>query len=272
MQREMDNIFFPGQRHARRPRGQRREDQSQDVAAAVLPSAVNAMPIPFALTEDDDNFYITADLPGLRKEDIQVGVDPDNVLTISGERKPGGGGMGNVQRQERPTGAFTRSFQLPDSVDPALITANTDNGVLVVLVPKGEEDEDFTDIPVQDALAHAKDVVDPFITNNPIALFTKSYCPFSKKAKYIMDLEVGPDQYKYMDIDLRPDMVAIQQYLGLITGGTTVPRIFIKGTFIGGSDELEALARSGQLSQLVKKLTAGQVHPKPSGKAPRRAA
>ena len=55
-------------------------------------------------------------------------------------------------------GKFQRRFQLPDNVDPSRITANVENGVLTVVVPKKEADEaepQHTDIPVLDAAAAA---------------------------------------------------------------------------------------------------------------------
>ena len=55
-------------------------------------------------------------------------------------------------------GKFMRRFQLPDNVDPSRISANVENGVLTVVVPKKEADGDEpqnTDIPVMDAAAAA---------------------------------------------------------------------------------------------------------------------
>ena len=55
-----------------------------------------------------------------------------------------------------------------------------------------------------------------------------------------------------MELDEREDGPEIQDYLLEITGGRTVPRVFIDGKFIGGGDETDSLARSGKLEVMLK--------------------
>ena len=55
-----------------------------------------------------------------------------------------------------------------------------------------------------------------------------------------------------MELDQRPDCSEIQDYLLEVTGGRSVPRVFIDGEFIGGGDETEQLARSGKLEVMLK--------------------
>ena len=55
-----------------------------------------------------------------------------------------------------------------------------------------------------------------------------------------------------IDIDLRPDMEAVQKELGKITGAETVPRVFIAGSFLGGSDDMEIFSETGKLQQLCR--------------------
>jgi len=57
---------------------------------------------------------------------------------------------------------------------------------------------------------------------------------------------------KIFDIEHDPDMREIQSYMGHVTGGTTVPRIFIDGNFIGGFDDLQRLHYTGELLTLLK--------------------
>ena len=57
-----------------------------------------------------------------------------------------------------------------------------------------------------------------------------------------------------IELDQRPDLSVndIQDYLQSITGGRSVPRVFIDGEFIGGGDDTDALQRSGKLEVMLK--------------------
>ena len=88
--------------------------------------------------ESDDSFVATADLPGLKKDDIEVSIE-DNVLTVSGERKfEKSEGEGTFRRVERSYGTFRRSFTLPRGVDSAKVEASFEDGVLTLTLPKSE--------------------------------------------------------------------------------------------------------------------------------------
>ena len=79
------------------------------------------------------------DLPGLRERDIDVRVDSDNVVTISGERREEETKRGrSYQMTERTYGAFSRSVQLPRGADTSKVEADFRNGVLELRVPKLE--------------------------------------------------------------------------------------------------------------------------------------
>lgn len=89
--------------------------------------------------ETDNNYTITADLPGVAKEDVKIKVSPDNVLTISAERRHEADTTeGNFHRVERSYGSFARSFRLPQHADVSSITAKSAEGVLTLTVPKME--------------------------------------------------------------------------------------------------------------------------------------
>lgn len=94
---------------------------------------------PVDVEETPDHLILTAELPGMRHEDIDVELE-DGVLTIQGEKK-------EEQKDEttqgllyeRRWGSFTRRFTLPRAVDANAITASFENGILTVRVPKAEE-------------------------------------------------------------------------------------------------------------------------------------
>ena len=91
------------------------------------------------LVERDDEFVLTADVPGLDGDALTVEVD-DGVLTIAGERSSEESSeSGSYRRIERVSGSFRRSLRLPDGVDPEQVTAAYRDGVLEVHVPKPEQ-------------------------------------------------------------------------------------------------------------------------------------
>ena len=90
--------------------------------------------------ETSSEHVFKADLPGLRKEDVQVQVEDGRTLSISGQRKEE-----QVQRTdtwhhvERSSSQFMRKFRLPENANVDHITAKVDSGVLTVVVPKAEK-------------------------------------------------------------------------------------------------------------------------------------
>ena len=89
--------------------------------------------------ETEQNYVLTADLPGLKKEEINIDLN-DNTLTLKGEKKfEEKVEKDNYVRLERTYGSFARSFTLSDDVNPDSITANYKDGVLEVTLPKKEE-------------------------------------------------------------------------------------------------------------------------------------
>ena len=89
--------------------------------------------------EDKDNVIVKAELPGLKREDIEVSLH-DGVLGLSGERKSGEkSDEAGTHRTERFVGRFQRTFTLPARVDATKVTALYQDGVLTVTLPKLEE-------------------------------------------------------------------------------------------------------------------------------------
>lgn len=89
--------------------------------------------------ETNDSFVVSADLPGLNKDEIQIDLK-DNTLTLKGEKKfEEKVSKDNYVRIERTYGSFVRSFTLPQNVDPEKIKAKYKEGVLEVTIPKKEE-------------------------------------------------------------------------------------------------------------------------------------
>ncbi len=89
--------------------------------------------------ETDDEYVVKADLPGLKKEDIQIDLK-DSTLTLKGEKRfEEKVSKDNYIRTERAYGTFVRSFTLPHNVDSEKIKASYKDGVLELTLPKKEE-------------------------------------------------------------------------------------------------------------------------------------
>src|SRR4051812_44677105 len=132
--------------------------------AALAPYGVD-------VREDADHIYVEAELPGFRKEDVDITLE-NNTLTITAERseehtngrggngngngngggqqaqvarqqqqgqQPGGSPQGNWLLRERRYNRFQRSFTLPDSVDEQTVNAKLNDGVLTITLNKREE-------------------------------------------------------------------------------------------------------------------------------------
>ena len=88
------------------------------------------------ISENDGQYLVKADIPGVAKEDIKVTVD-NNILTIQGERKQEQEEENkHFHRVERFYGSFSRSFTLPDDADSASLKAAAQAGQLTVTIPK----------------------------------------------------------------------------------------------------------------------------------------
>lgn len=86
--------------------------------------------------EEDDAIVLSAEVPGLKADDIQVHIE-NNVLTLSGERKlEKEEAKEGYHRVERAYGSFSRSFALPKNVDTESIDAALEEGLLRLRLPK----------------------------------------------------------------------------------------------------------------------------------------
>ncbi|XP_063985763.1 uncharacterized protein LOC135166939 isoform X2 [Diachasmimorpha longicaudata] len=94
-----------------------------------------------------------------------------------------------------------------------------------------------------------KEWVAQTINSDTVVIFSKTYCPYCKMAKEVFEkLKQG---YGVIELDERDDADEVQDILGELTGARSVPRVFIKGEFIGGGTDVQKMYQSGEL---VKKL------------------
>jgi HSP20 family protein len=90
------------------------------------------------LYQTNDDIVAMVELPGMRKEDIEISLH-DGMLTISGERKEEKADGEKAARTERFVGKFRRSISLPTRVDLNKANATYRDGILTVTLPKAEE-------------------------------------------------------------------------------------------------------------------------------------
>jgi len=119
MRRQMDQLFdsmSPGTQAAHR--------------SGVFP-ALN-------LTEDKDNYYIRAELPGMSADELEIEAT-GKKLSISGQRQIQSAGQNaKYHRRERESGRFSRVINVPGDIESAKVGASLDNGILTVILPKAE--------------------------------------------------------------------------------------------------------------------------------------
>ncbi len=96
--------------------------------------------VPVDIYERDNTVFITASVPGVAQEDLDISVE-DDVLTLRGEFRQSWEDTENtkVYRRERRIGRFTRSFQLPENLQLDKIEAVFDNGHVTIQIPKMPE-------------------------------------------------------------------------------------------------------------------------------------
>ena len=90
------------------------------------------------ISEDDNKYSVSADLPGVDKKNVHINVK-ENVLTVTGERiVENSADSANYHRRERLSGTFKRCFRLPELVIEDKISAKFKNGILTIDLPKAE--------------------------------------------------------------------------------------------------------------------------------------
>jgi HSP20 family protein len=90
------------------------------------------------VTEDNDNYYVRAELPGIKPDDLEISVT-GNTLSLAGERKlPVEDEKAQYHRREREAGRFSRIITLPAQVDTGKVEARSADGLLTVVLPKAE--------------------------------------------------------------------------------------------------------------------------------------
>jgi HSP20 family protein len=94
------------------------------------------LPVDFHV--DDEVFVITAEVAGLKPEDLEIEIK-DDVLTLKGESASDSIGDGSYLLREIQHGGFRRSLHLPEPIEVEKVEAKVENGLLTIRLPKAEE-------------------------------------------------------------------------------------------------------------------------------------
>jgi len=99
-----------------------------------------------------------------------------------------------------------------------------------------------------DWVKHVRELQD----NSPLVVFSKSYCPYSKRAKSLIQTYALDPPPRIVEVDLREDGDLIKVILTRLTKHSTFPNIILRGRSIGGADDLQALHDEGTLEELFE--------------------
>ncbi|EPS31835.1 hypothetical protein PDE_06793 [Penicillium oxalicum 114-2] len=101
----------------------------------------------------------------------------------------------------------------------------------------------------------AKSVLNDILKRAPVIIFSKSYCPHSKRAKDILlgHYDISPAPF-VVELDQHPIGPALQQLLRETTGRGTVPNVMVNGKSIGGGDDMAALDHSDELGPKLRQM------------------
>ena len=106
-------------------------DGAPDQGAGVFP--------PMNITQDDENFYLRAEIPGIKPAELSISA-LRNRVSISGKREiPREHDRVSYHRKERPEGGFNRAVTLPTEVDAERVDAHYTDGILTLTLPKAEQ-------------------------------------------------------------------------------------------------------------------------------------
>jgi len=108
-----------------------------------MPFSEQEVMVPIDVRAEDDDFIITALIPGLKPDDLNIQVINETV-TLSGELDFGQDEKISYIHKECPSGKFHRTITLPSTLNAAKADANVENGVLTLRIPKAEESKPKT--------------------------------------------------------------------------------------------------------------------------------
>ncbi len=115
---------------------------SQFIRSAALPAesdGVQRIRPRVDIQDEDEQFVLIADLPGVKKEDLHVDVEGDTLLLSAKRESSTTEHVGKIRRERHSKVEYSRSFSLGESVDSDKISGRLEDGVLRLTLPKREK-------------------------------------------------------------------------------------------------------------------------------------
>jgi HSP20 family protein len=106
-------------------------DTFADMGAGVFP--------PINITQDDDNFYVRAEVPGAKSDELSISAVRNHVALAGKRELPREHERVSYHRKERAEGSFNRTVALPTEVDAERVNARYADGILTITLPKAEQ-------------------------------------------------------------------------------------------------------------------------------------
>ncbi|EIM92414.1 glutaredoxin [Stereum hirsutum FP-91666 SS1] len=97
----------------------------------------------------------------------------------------------------------------------------------------------------------SQEIIDDAINGHQVTIFSKTYCPYCKRAKGLFAQEYKDAEVKILELDELEEGSAIQDALEKMTGQRSVPNIFINKKHVGGCDKVVSLHSQGKVSGLL---------------------
>ncbi|CAB3403526.1 unnamed protein product [Caenorhabditis bovis] len=111
-------------------------------------------------------------------------------------------------------------------------------------------------LPQDNEKRSPQQILDNFIASKPIVVFTKSFCPFSRKVKQLIaTYKFDRSVYEFVDLDDPEENLPadeIQQILEAKYGRKAVPQMFVNGDYVGGLEEIQQLSRDNSFEKFLQ--------------------
>lgn len=165
---------------------------------------------------------------------------------------------------------MSESLEMEYDCDTALPLPRKEAATIsAVLVPAGDVEEALPSLPPEQSPPSnivevtelsvyngesLGDKIDDFLTAHPVAIISKSTCPFCRDIKDFLARQIGVTIH-VIDVDLNSDGTKILAHTKRKTGHKSVPMVFIHGEFYGGCDDIKAMHTKGELEPKLKSLS-----------------
>ncbi|KAF0683040.1 Aste57867_24893 [Aphanomyces stellatus] len=212
------------------------------------PSPFGNLPVEYSLESDERMVVLARNKdPASGNTEFSVMLTDNSHVNAPQGSSPGYTAFGRVY-----SGYPTLVTIANEMAEGFLSKTNKDQAVPFLAIDKVTQQS-----PTADDLRAVSDAIhDAIATRFSVVMFSKTTCPYCKKAKAILK-EIGAEVHA-VELDLLPPAVAsqYQDVLDVYTGRRTVPNIILNGRSIGGGDDVEALHEAGKLTGMVEKTGA----------------